>query len=140
MRLGGGTVLKLPNIHWRKSIFFRLVITYLLVNIPIVMLGLYLYYWSYNNARNDISSATRTQLTYYLKDLNREVEWIEMQQYDLLKDNKIVKLAVTWELMNSVERRENLNYVLHKISIMKNSSKYIQDVKVHIPSIQKHYL
>lgn len=137
MRLGGGTVLKLPNIHWRKSIFFRLVITYLLVNIPIVMLGLYLYYWSYNNARNDISSATRTQLTYYLKDLNREVEWIEMQQYDLLKDNKIVKLAVTWELMNSVERRENLNYVLHKISIMKNSSKYIQDVKVHIPSNSK---
>ncbi|AOZ92660.1 sensor histidine kinase [Paenibacillus crassostreae] len=126
-----------PVTSLRKTIFFRSVFTYLLVFIPIIMLGFYLYNWSYNNASDDISRATGTQLNYYLEDLDREIEWMELQQFDLVEDSELSKLAVTWGLMNSVERRQSLNYVLHRLTSFKNSSAYIKDINVHIYSISK---
>ena len=101
------------------------------------MLGFYLYNWSYNNASDDISRATVTQLNYYLEDLDREVEWMELQQFDLVEDGELSKLAVTWDMFSNVERRESLNYVLHRLTSFKNSSAYIKDINVHIYSISK---
>ncbi|MFC5467034.1 sensor histidine kinase [Lederbergia graminis] len=132
-------MLKLPNIQWRKSIFFRLVITYLLVNIPIVLQGFYLYNWSYNNASENISRATYTELSYYLDDFNSGVDWMERQKYQLLKDNELTKLAVSWNIITSVERRKSMSYVLHRIYSIKNSSKYIKDIKVYVPPISKTF-
>lgn len=122
---------------FRNTIFFRVVITYILVISPIVLLGFYLYYWSYENASDDISRATVTQLNYYLEDLNREVEWMEVQQYDLLEDDELKKLAVTYEMMSSVEQRETVLYLLHRLTSFKTSSPYIKDIKIHIPSLDK---
>lgn len=76
-------------------------------------------------------------LNYYLEDLDREVEWMELQQFDLVEDSELSKLAVTWSMMNSVERRKSLNYVLHRLTSIKNSSAYIKDIHVHINSISK---
>lgn len=101
------------------------------------MLGFYLYNWSYKNASDDISRATVTQLNYYLEDLNREIEWMELQQFDLVEDSELNKLAVTWRKMSIVERRESLNYLLHRLTSFKNSSAYIKDINVHIYSISK---
>jgi len=130
-------LIKIPVTSLRNTIFFRLLITYVLVIFPIILLGFYLYYWSYNNASEDISRATVTQLNYYLEDLNREIEWMELQQHDLLEDNELNKLGVTWELMSSVEQRESLTYLLHRLTSFKNSSSYIQDIKIHIDAIGK---
>ncbi|MCR8655918.1 sensor histidine kinase [Paenibacillus endoradicis] len=126
-----------PVTSLRRTIFFRSVFTYLLVIIPIIILGLYLYNWSYNNASKDISRATVTQLNYYLEDLEREIEWMELQQFDLVEDGELSKLAVTWGKMSNVERRESLNYLLHRLTSFKNSSAFIKDINVHIYSISK---
>jgi len=101
------------------------------------MLGFYLYNWSYNNASDDMSRATVTQLNYFLEDLDREIEWMEIQQFDLLEDSVLSKLAFTWSKMSIVERREKLNYLLHRLTTFKNSSVYIKDINVHIYSISK---
>lgn len=125
-------MIKFPVTSFKNSIYFRLIITYVIVIFPIVLLGFYLYNWSYNNASEDISRATVTQLNYYLEDLNREIEWMELQQFDLLEDGELNKLAVTWEMMSSVEQRASLTYLLHRLTSFKNSSPYIQDIKIHI--------
>ena len=111
--------------------------TYLLVITPIIILGFYLYNWSYNNASEDISRATVTQLNYYLEDLEREIEWMELQQFDLVEDSELSKLAVTWDKMNSVEKRGGVNYLIHRLTSIKNSSAYIKDINIHIYSISK---
>lgn len=128
---------KFPVTSFRDSIFLRLLLTYVLVIIPIISLGFYLYYWSYNNASEDLSRTTVTQLNYYLEDLNREVEWMELQQYDLLQDNELKKLHATWEMMSSVEQRKSLNYLFHRLTSFKNSSSYIKDINIYIQSIGK---
>lgn len=121
----------------RNSIFIRLVLTYLSVILPILALGVYLYHWSAKNAREEISRATTTQLSYYMEDLNREIEWLEIQQYDLVQDNELNQLAVAWEKMNGVERTAGMNYLIQRLTSIKNSSPYIKDVYVHLHSIRK---
>ncbi len=130
-------MLKFPARSFRKSLFVRLVITYLVVILPLILLGLYLYNWSYKNASQDLSRATLAQLTNYMKDLNREIEWMEIQQYDILDDNELHRLAVTWEMMDAVERRSTLNYVVHRLTSFKSSSAYIKDISIHLRPIRK---
>ncbi|MGN7761366.1 sensor histidine kinase [Paenibacillus sp. 22594] len=130
-------MLKFPAESMRHTIFIRMVVTYLVIILPILLLGLYLYNWSYKNASQDLSRATMSQLTYYLEDLNREIEWMEIQQYDLAQDTELNKIAVTWEFMDDAQKRVSLNYINGRITSLKNSSAYISDVYVHIRTIHK---
>ncbi|MCA0753483.1 histidine kinase [Paenibacillus sp. N4] len=130
-------MLKIPAISLRNTIFVRLVATYLFVVLPIILLGVYLYNWSYKNASQDISRATVKQLTYYLDGLNREVDWMELQQYDLLKDSELNRLAAMWGTMDNADKRSSLNGLLHRLTSFQNSSPYIKDIYVHIRPIGK---
>lgn len=130
-------MLKFPAESMRHTIFIRLIVTYLAIILPILLLGLYLYNWSYKNASQDLSRAAVSQLSYYLEDLNREIEWMEIQQYDLVQDTELNKLAVTWAYMDDIERREGLNYVTERLTSLKSSSAYISDIYVHIRTINK---
>ena len=128
---------KIPVNSMRNTIFVRLVATYLLIILPIIVLGIYLYNWSYQNASQEISKNTQAQLSAYLDDLNREIEWMEIQQYDFLQDGELNKMALTWEMMSSVERRASLNDLLPRLVSIKNSSAYIKDVYVHMRTIDR---
>ncbi|WP_336773011.1 sensor histidine kinase [Paenibacillus sp. MMO-58] len=130
-------MLRLPANSWRNALFVRLIITNLVVILPIILLGVYLYNWSYANASNEISKNTTAQLSYYLEDLNHEIEWLEIQQYDILQDNDLNKLAVTWSLMDNADKKASIDYLLHRFTSIKNSSVYIKDISVHIRTIQK---
>ncbi|PZD97111.1 two-component sensor histidine kinase [Paenibacillus sambharensis] len=130
-------MIKFPAFSMRNSIFARLVFTYLIVVVPIILLGVYLYQWSYHNASNDITRATVKQLEYYLDGLNREIEWMELQLFDTVEDSGLNKLSATWSLMDSAEQRESLNELLSRLTSFQNSSPYMKDVSVHIRPINK---
>ncbi|WP_336790407.1 sensor histidine kinase [Paenibacillus sp. MMO-177] len=130
-------MLRLPANSWRNALFVRLIITNLVVILPIILLGVYLYNWSYANASNEISKNTAAQLSYYLEDLDHQIEWLEIQQYDILQDNDLNKLAVTWNLMDNADKKANIDYLLHRFTSIKNSSVYIKDISVHIRTIEK---
>jgi len=130
-------LLKIPVNSMRHALFLRLVIMHLVVILPIILLGVYLYNWSYTNASQDISRNTLAQLSSYLEDMNREVEWLEVQQFDMLQEGELTKVAVTWDMMDSVEKKESMDYLVHRLTSIKNSSAYMKDIYVHIPSIGK---
>ncbi|MBD2867049.1 sensor histidine kinase [Paenibacillus arenilitoris] len=130
-------MIKFPAFSMRSSIFARLVLTYLIVVFPIILLGVYLYQWSYQNASDDITRATVKQLEYYLDGLNREVEWMELQLFDTVEDAGLNKLSATWSLMDGAEQRTRLNEVLHRLTSFQNSSPYMKDIYVHIRPINK---
>ncbi|MCG7216513.1 sensor histidine kinase [Paenibacillus mucilaginosus] len=121
----------------RSSIFARLLFTYVIVIAPILALGGYLYQWSYTNASEELSRTSITRLSHYLQDLNRELSWMELQQFDILEDPDLNKLTVTWERMDPVDRRASLNDLLQRLTSVKNTSAYIKDISVHIPYVNK---
>lgn len=126
-----------PIRSFRTTILARMVMMYLIIILPVLLLGVYLYNWSYNNASRDLSTATMAQLTDYLGDLTRELDWIEMQQFDILEDNHLNRLAVTWDMMSSVERRTSLNELFQRLATIKTSSDYIKDIRIHVRKIDK---
>lgn len=130
-------MLRFPVKSLRNTIFARLVFTYLIVILPIIMLGVYLYNWSYDNASQEVSRNTQAQLSGYLSGLEREIEWMEIQQYDIMQDNELHKIALTWELMDGVERKGSVSYLFHRITSIKNTSAYIADIYIHIRPIDK---
>ncbi|MCM3629855.1 histidine kinase [Paenibacillus glycanilyticus] len=130
-------MLRLPANSWRNALSVRLIITNLIVILPIILLGVYLYNWSYANASNEISKNTAAQLSYYLEDLDHQIEWLEIQQYDILQDNDLNKLAVTWDLMDNADKKASIDYLLRRFTSIKKSSVYIKDIYVHVRTIQK---
>ncbi|MCG7381284.1 histidine kinase [Paenibacillus sp. ACRRY] len=111
--------------------------TYLAFVIPLILLGVYLYHWSYDTASQEISLSTDRRLNQFAMELNREIEWMELQQFDIAEDRKLNRLAILWNMMDQVERRETLNYLSERLAAFKNSSAYIRNVYVHIPSVNK---
>jgi len=130
-------VFKIPVKSLRNTIFVRLLFTYLVVILPIILLGIYLYNWSYQNASQEVSRNTLAQLTAYLEDLDREIEWMELQQYDILQESELRKASLTWQMMDGVERKESINYLLHRLTSIKSTSAYIKDIHIHMRSIGK---
>lgn len=129
--------MNVPVRSFRKTILARMVTMYLIILFPVLLLGVYLYNWSYNNASRDLSTATMAQLTDYLEDLSRELEWIELQQFDILEDSNLNRLAVNWDMMSSVEKRTSLNELIQRLTTIKTSSDYIKDIHIHIRTIKK---
>ncbi|WP_433956438.1 sensor histidine kinase [Paenibacillus taichungensis] len=130
-------LLRIPAQSWFNSIFARLIMTYLVFVIPLILLGVYLYHWSYDTASEEISLSTDRRLNQFAMELNREIEWLELQQFDIAEDRKLNRIAILWNMMDQVERRETLNYLSERLASFKNSSAYIKNVYVHIPAVNK---
>lgn len=121
----------------RNTIFLRLVVTFTLIMLPIVTVGVSIYQWSIRTASDDISKTAVSQISFYLNDLENEIERMKLLQFGLLEDTDVNKLAITWETMGDIERMESITLVLNRAFSLQNSSHYIRDVSVHIKPINK---
>lgn len=128
---------KRPEYSLRNTIFIRLVTTFVLIMLPIILLGVYIYQWSIHTASNDISKTAVSQISFYLGDLENEIERMKLLQYGMLEDTDLNMLAITWETMGDIERMEKITSVLNRIYSLQNSSDYIHNVSVHIRPIAK---
>lgn len=124
-------------IKFRNSIFSRLIITFLIILVPIYVLGIYIYNWELHTVKDEISKSTISQVSFYLEGLEKEVERIKILQYDCLNDNALNKLTMQWTVMNNYERTENMWLLQQKLVSIKNSSAYIKNVSAHILPIKK---
>lgn len=116
----------------RNTIFLRLIVTFLLIMLPIILLGVYLYHWVVKTASEDISKTAVSQITFYLTDLGNEIERMKLLQYGLLEDEDLNELALVWEHMDTIKRTEVINMVRKRLYTIQNSSKYIKNVNAHI--------
>ncbi|QJD84025.1 sensor histidine kinase [Cohnella herbarum] len=121
----------------RHTIFMRLVVTFMLIMIPVFLLGIYIYQWAIRTTSEDISRTAESQIAFYLNDLENEIERMKLLQYGLLEDGDLNKLAITWETMGTIDRMDKINSVINRIIAIQNSSRYIRDVNVHIRPIGK---
>jgi len=121
----------------RNTIFLRLVVTFALIMVPIVTVGASIYQWSIRTASDDISKTAVSQISFYLNDLENEIERMKLLQYGLLEDTDLNKLAITWETMGDIERMESITSVVNRLFALQNSSDYIRNVSVHIRPIAK---
>jgi two-component system sensor histidine kinase YesM len=87
--------------------------------------------------KNEISKSTISQVTYYLKSVEKKIEIIKILQYDCLNDEDLNKLAVRSQIMDKYEMNESIRRLQQKLAMIDNSSDYIKDISVHILPIGK---
>lgn len=129
--------MKIGKLQLGNSIFSRLVITFLIIMIPIYMLGIYIYYWGLSTVKNEISKSTIAQVSFYLEGLEKEIERIKILQYDCLNDENLNKLSIRWEIMDQYETMECMRQLQQRLVTIKNSSIYIKNVSAHILPVNR---
>ena len=86
-------MLRFPIASLRNSIFIRMVIIYLIFVIPIILLGIYLYSWSYHNANQEISRTTRR---------NSPLIWMI---WNVKSPGWSYRCSTLWKIKRSIARR-----------------------------------
>lgn len=122
---------------WKKTIFSRLLVTFICVVIPMYVLGIAIYDWSINTVRKEIIKSTVSQTTFYLKDLETEIQRIKVLQYDSLNDSNLNHLASIPGSLNDIQKMEYILALQKRLQAIEGSSEYIEDVTAYVPAIDK---
>ncbi|MBB6634711.1 sensor histidine kinase [Cohnella thailandensis] len=124
-----------PIFSIRNTLFLRLISTFLLILMPLIVLGIYLYQWSIQTAREDIVKTATSQTVFYLTELENEVERIKLLQFGLLEDEDLNKLTLLSNRMEIIEKTDKINSLRKRLYLIQNSSMYIKEVSVSIRPI-----
>lgn len=128
-------MMKTPMFSIRNTLFLRLIFTFLLIVMPLIVLGVYLYQWSIHTVREDIAQTAASQTAFYLNDLENEIERIKLLQFGLLEDEDLNKLTLLWNRMGVIEKTDKINSLRNRLYLIQNSSRYIKEVSVYIHPI-----
>lgn len=123
---------------WRRSTFKRLMISFVLIILPIYLLSIIIYELGKNTLRKEISNSMVSQISYYLDDLEKEVQRIQTLQFDLVNDKDINRLASLPQSLNNIEKMYCLLRIQQRLYAIEKSSTYINDIFLMIPNVKKH--
>lgn len=127
----------MTNKSWKVSVLARLIISFIIILIPIYGLGIYIYNNSLVILRKELSNSMISQVSYYLDNLENEVERIQLLQYELLNDTDINRMATISQALTNIERMDSLLRIRNRLLAIKNSSKYIKTSTVMLPDAGK---
>ncbi|WP_409342530.1 sensor histidine kinase [Paenibacillus sp. MBLB4367] len=116
---------------------FRIAIILALLLIPIVLIGNNFYAGGRESLRREISNSMESRVEANIRAMEKEVERIQLLQFELINDEFLNKLAVIPDYMNKFDKSQAILLLQDRLFALKNSSVYISDVSVHIPSIDR---
>lgn len=120
-----------------KSILFRILITFFVILIPLYILGINIYSWGKTTLKDQIINSIHSQVTNYMTNFEQEITRIRTLELDFLNNNDLNMLANASSTMDKIEMTETIWRLQRQLFAIKNSSKYIQDVSVHIRTINR---
>jgi two-component system sensor histidine kinase YesM len=123
---------------WRKSIFKRLIVSFILILLPIYILSIVIYDLGIDTLSKEISNSMISQLDFYQDSLEKDVRRIRTLEFDLVNDKDINRLASIPQSLDNIRRMEGILRIQQRLDAVKNSSIYISDIFVMIPAISKH--
>jgi two-component system, sensor histidine kinase YesM len=123
--------------HWMKSIFTRMVITFLLIILPLYALGIAIYHWAIQTQKENVSNTMLSEVSFYLTSLEREVERIKQLQYYCTTDDNLQQLSSIPESLSAYERVKSILLLQQRLLSIQSSSVYATRAGAWIPSLDK---
>ncbi|MCX7615680.1 MAG: hypothetical protein N2Z65_08000, partial [Clostridiales bacterium] len=133
--VNGGVKVNDFRILWKNTILSRLIVVFILIIAPIYFLTINIFGWSRNVLEQQIFTAMQSQVSYYLRDLESSIERIKSLEYDLTSDEDLNQMSNAPELLNDFEKAKVFSRIQKRLTAIKNSSGFIENVRVLIPSI-----
>ncbi len=122
---------------WRKSVLKRLIISFILILMPIYILSIIIYDLGISTLRNEISNSMVSQLTFYKDSLENDINRVRNLEVELVNDKDLNRLAAIPQAMGRIEQMERILRVQQRLYAIKSSSKYIGDMYVMIPALER---
>jgi len=119
---------------WKRGIFRRLLFTFLVVMIPICWLGIHFFSLGMSAVKKEISNSIQSQINFYFENFEKEMDRIKLLQSDLINDVNLNKIANLPETMDLYDRTSAVLSLQQRLLAIKNSSTYIKDVIVLLPT------
>lgn len=89
------------------------------------------------NIQTEITKSEYSKLKYFSNEFEDEVLRILKTQKEYLNDRDLLMLSIASETMSNYERQNAMKDVYEKLSVLQSSSSLINEVRVHIPAVQK---
>ncbi|WP_337101463.1 sensor histidine kinase [Paenibacillus sp. YIM B09110] len=125
------SILKNPNI------FLRILFLFLIVILPIYILVFTINHTSGSILRNEIASSMESRVSSYSELIDSEINHIAQLKTDYLADEDLQKLSTVSIALTQYERLAAIKRLSNKLFMFKESSRFIEDVQIYIPNIQK---
>lgn len=119
------------------SISLKIILVFLLLFIPAILMGSNIYGSGYRIIKNEIENSSNAQLTLYAKSLEDEVLRIQKLQSEYVMEKDLDYLINTYSILDQYERSKYLLQIQERLRILNESSKFIDTITVHIPSLEK---
>lgn len=119
------------------SIYYKIIITFLLVIIPLYAFTLFLNELSTESLRQEIMGSMSSRVHFYTETLERELDNIYSLQNNLALDRKFQRYGVAGNYISSIERRDLVYDIQRQLLLIKSSNHYIEEVRVHFLNIGK---
>jgi two-component system sensor histidine kinase YesM len=117
------------------SIFARLFISFLIVIVPILIMGIVMFTWGKETVKNQIENSAVDNVSFLQSNLESEVQNIKMLQYDLVNDNSLKQLVTEYQYIPQYDYFTMISEVQQRLQVMKNSNIFIQDVTIYEPDM-----
>ncbi|WP_409345844.1 histidine kinase [Paenibacillus sp. MBLB4367] len=121
----------------RITIFTKLVITILIIILPMYVISLLMNKYAADIVRKELSSSTGERANYAISSIESEIERIVSLQKSFINDPDLNDLSIRSGSLTSYERNKAFNDLSYKVDLLASSSKYVQEVFVLMPNLQK---
>ena len=122
---------------FRKSIFLKLVLTYITTLIPILIIGYSIYSWGFKLTYNQTIDSMKSHVNLFMGNIENDIQGVRRLQYDIFDDINLNDLTVRWSFLTTYERQLNQLNIQQRIKPIKSSSRYITQIKLFLPELGK---
>ncbi len=120
-----------------KSVFNKMFFLFISVMMPLILVGILIYYWGDASIKREIMNNTRSNVAFVKNHVEMEVNRVRLLQYDSLVDETIARTINEYGIVKNYDLYMNIRELQQRLSIMKNSSNIIEDVILYIPAMEK---
>jgi len=116
---------------WPHTLFPKLVFAFLLVIIPLYLLGITMNRLLESSVQKELSNSLQSRVSYYTNSLETERTHMTTLLRDFVIDQDLHHFTFVSNFMTLFEWSETVTRIQNKLLMIRNSSIYIKEVKAH---------
>ena len=123
---------------WQKlHIYQKVILIYILLLLPIFAVSFWINLAGATYIKSEVSNSIMSNVSFYAREFDNDLENIYRQQTNFLANLDIQKLSILNSLIGEYERTQMYDRILERLSVMKDSSKNIDNAGVYIKSVDR---
>lgn len=121
----------------KKSFSYRVIRAFLLVLVLVYLLYFGIFQAGYHMLTEEISQSLYTKTSFMINAMEEEIGRIQKLQNECLNDDILYYTIGAFSIMTDSEKTKKLLDIQDRLSILHESSTYIDEVFVYIPAIER---